>query len=55
MKAHRKVGLFYCVPSKGVDKEVQVLWGAGRSDPHEPQGDKPGDRSGREAGAERSE
>src|SRR5678815_2866550 len=37
------------------DSEVKVLWGPGRRDPSEPQGEEAGaSRSGREAGAERS-
>ena len=37
-----------CVPSMNTDLEVQVLWGVGRNDPSEPQGDD------REVSAERS-
>jgi len=41
-----------CVPSMNGDSEVEVLWGVGRSDPSEPQGE--GNRTAREGGAERS-
>ena len=28
-----------CVPSMNIDQEVEVLWGVGRNDPSEPQGE----------------
>jgi len=34
---------FSCVPSMNIDLEVEVLWGVGRNNPSEPQGD---DREG---------
>ena len=30
---------FHCVPSMTIDLEVEVLWGVGRNDPSEPQGE----------------
>jgi hypothetical protein len=45
---------FLLCAQHGREEKVKVLWEAGRSDPHERQGDKPGNRSDREVGAERS-
>ena len=32
-------GRLSCVPSMNIDLEVKALWGVGRKDPSEPQGD----------------
>jgi hypothetical protein len=47
----RERGRSFCVPSMTIDLEVQVLWGVGRNDPSNPQGELVPIREG---GAERS-
>jgi hypothetical protein len=37
--AHAPGSFVFGVPSMTIDLEVEVLWGVGRNDPSEPQGD----------------